>query len=120
MDPAARSNRLNSDGSVAEAVPNVDWLGLLDQGQDLAEQGRDLRLLTILVRANYNLNGFAGLAEGLSVLTGSVEQYWDSLHPALRDRDDAKMAALPRRHLTLRPAQRRCPRSPSSTTKPSA
>jgi len=96
MDPAARSNRLNSDGSVAEAVPNVDWQGLLDQGQDLAEQGRDLRLLTILVRANYNLNGFAGLAEGLSVLTGSVEQYWDSLHPALRDRDDAKMAALPR------------------------
>ncbi|KMK65238.1 type VI secretion system protein TssA [Puniceibacterium sp. IMCC21224] len=96
MDPAARDARHNPDGSVSDAVPNVDWQGILDDGQALAEDGRDLRLLTILVRALYNVGGFSDLAQGLGLLTDSVTQFWDSLHPALRERDDAKAAALPR------------------------
>ena len=36
------------------------------------------------------------LALALDFLAQTVAQYWDSLHPALRDRDDPKVAALPR------------------------
>uniref|UniRef100_UPI003566A0C7 type VI secretion system protein TssA n=1 Tax=Puniceibacterium confluentis TaxID=1958944 RepID=UPI003566A0C7 len=58
--------------------------------------GRDLRLLIIVVRGLYNLEGYAGLAQGLELLRASVAQFWDSLHPGLRERDDVQAAALPR------------------------
>lgn len=90
MEPARREARMNG------SVPDVDWQAVLYDGTALADEGRDLRLLTILVRAQYNLDGFSGLAEGLDMLAASVTRFWDSLHPGLRDRDDAKAAALPR------------------------
>jgi type VI secretion system protein ImpA len=51
MEPAARNARLNPDGSVNDAAPDIDWQSVLDDGLALAQDGRDLRLLTILVRA---------------------------------------------------------------------
>lgn len=96
MEPASRDRRTNPDGSVNDASPDVDWQAVLDDGAALAEDGRDLRLLTMMVRALYNVDGFGGLAQGIDLLTASTAQFWDSLHPGLRDRDDAKMAALPR------------------------
>ncbi|WP_415182315.1 type VI secretion system protein TssA [Phaeovulum sp.] len=95
-EPAMRSARVNGDGSLNDAAPNVDWTKILDDGQDLATEGRDLRLLVLLVRAHYNVEGFEALAQALGFLAQTVTQYWDSLHPALRGRDDPKAAALPR------------------------
>ena len=96
VEPAARENRLNPDGSVNTAGANVDWNAVLQDGQALAAEGRDLRLLTVLVRAEFNIGGFSALAEGLGLLTQSVVRYWDNLHPELRARDEFRMAALPR------------------------
>lgn len=93
---AAREYRLNDDGSLADASPNVDWQAIVTGGEALAAEGRDLRLLCLIVRAEYNVEGFAALAKGLDFLAQTVTQYWDTLHPALRDRDDPKVAALPR------------------------
>lgn len=94
--PAARASRVNDDGSLAEAQPNVDWQRIVDDGQTLSAEGRDLRLLVLMTRAQYNIGGFGALAEAVSFLARTVTEYWDSLHPALRDRDDPKVAALPR------------------------
>ncbi len=96
VEPAARENRLNPDGSFNNAGANVDWNAVMQDAQALAAEGRDLRLLTLLVRAHFNIGGVAALAEGLDMLTQSVVRYWDSLHPELRARDDARTAALPR------------------------
>ena len=96
LEPAARENRVNPDGTLNESAPAVEWQEVLDQSLELAREGRDLRLLVIIVRAMAALEDFEGLAQGLGLLTDTVKEYWDSLHPSLRDRDDPKAAALPR------------------------
>lgn len=96
LQPAARSERVNPDGSPNESASQVDWQDVWDQVQDLASLGRDLRLIVIATRAAANLEGFQGLAQGLQMMTQIIANHWDALHPALRDRDDPKAAALPR------------------------
>ncbi|UYV37342.1 type VI secretion system protein TssA [Rhodobacteraceae bacterium D3-12] len=96
LGPAARENRLNPDGTLNESAPDVDWQDVLDQAVALAKDGRDLRLLVILVRAVAAVEDFDGLAQGLGLLKDTLAGHWDTLHPELRERDDAKAAALPR------------------------
>lgn len=74
----------------------LDWAKLLDQAEALAEAGRDLRLLVVAARLLTNLRGPAGLAEGLALLAGALEDWWDQLHPALRDGQPPREAALRR------------------------
>ncbi len=95
-EPAAREFRANEDGTLGDAAPDVDWHRIIGDGEELADNGRDLRLLVLMSRARYNVDGFAGLGEALGFLAQTVTQYWDSLHPALRERDDPQVAALPR------------------------
>lgn len=90
MAPAARANRRGGEASPA------DWDGILADAAELAASGRDLRLLVVVARALANTDGFAGAARGLDLLTETVAQFWDSVHPALRDRPDPKDAALRR------------------------
>lgn len=96
LEPAARESRLNPDGTLNTSAPDVDWQDVLDQSLELAKEGRDLRLLVILTRAVAAVEDFDGLAQGLDLLKDTVAAHWDSLHPELRERDDAKAAALPR------------------------
>lgn len=96
LEPAARANRVKADGTINPAAPPVDWGTVESEGTALAGDGRDLRLLVIMVRALFATEGFDGLAQGIDLLSRSVDQYWDSLHPGLRDRDDPKMAVMPR------------------------
>lgn len=93
VEPAARAVRQHSIRSGGTGVANVDWSGALDQAGDLAATGRDLRLLVIVVRALVNNESFAGLAAGLGLLTGTVRQFWDTVHPELRPNPSVKEAA---------------------------
>ncbi|HLQ18541.1 MAG TPA: type VI secretion system ImpA family N-terminal domain-containing protein [Tabrizicola sp.] len=96
LDPAARAVRLENVRSGGVGSANIDWTGLLDQAAELATAGRDIRLLVIVVRSLFNANGFDGLAGGLDLLTGTVEQYWDSVHPTLRESPSPREAATRR------------------------
>jgi type VI secretion system protein ImpA len=95
-EPAAREFRLNDDGTLGDAAPDVDWDHIVSEGEVLASEGRDLRLLVLMIRAVYNIDGFGAVASALGFLSQTVTTFWDSLHPALRDRDDPQVAALPR------------------------
>lgn len=96
IEPASRQNRVKPDGSINESAPPVDWNAVLSQGEELAAEGRDLRLLVILVRGVYATEGFRGLSQGIALLQRSLADFWDSLHPGLRARDDPQMAAMAR------------------------
>ena len=96
LEPAARSFRLENIGTGGTGSVNIDWSGLLSQSAELASSGRDIRLLVIVARALANAEGFDGMAQGLGLLTATVEQHWDSVHPALRE------AASPREAATRR------------------
>ena len=95
-EPASREHRVNEDGTLGDAEPAVDWERIIADGTELASDGRDLRLFVLMSRACYNIDGFPALAEALGFLAETIGQYWDSLHPAKRDRDDPQVAALPR------------------------
>ena len=90
LRPASRSARLSGAGD------RVDWSEVFDKAAALAHEGRDLRLLVIVMRAAVNLEGVAGLSPGLDLLTETLEQFWDDLHPQLRERSDPREAAVGR------------------------
>lgn len=69
---------------ISQSTVPTDWPAVLVKAEELREQGRDLRLLLIVTRALSNQHGLAGLARGLELIAGSLEEFWDSLHPALR------------------------------------
>lgn len=73
-----------------------DWAAILEKADEMRPSGRDLRLLSIVTRALANENGFGGLAQGLSLIAGTIETYWESLHPALRTGGSVREAALRR------------------------
>lgn len=77
------------------SVP-MDWAGVLETAEELRSQGRDLRLLVTVTRALVNENGLAGLAEGLGLIVRTLDLFWDTLHPALRENAPPRDAALRR------------------------
>ncbi len=93
IEPATRAQRLANIASGGVGTVTVDWAAALDLGAGLAASGRDLRLLVMMVRALANSDGFAGFADGLALLTGTVGQFWDSVHPELRPGPSVKEAA---------------------------
>lgn len=52
----------------------------------LSQRSKDLRLGMWLTEALSKLHGFAGLKQGLELMTGLCERFWDGIHP-LPDED---------------------------------
>ncbi|MCC6536305.1 MAG: type VI secretion system ImpA family N-terminal domain-containing protein, partial [Bryobacterales bacterium] len=64
---------------------------LVDQLSDLLiTKSKDLELAVWMVESLVWKHGFAGLAEGLTVIHGLIEQFWETLHP-LPDEGDYYM-----------------------------
>lgn len=80
-----------------EAAVPPDWRDVRVRCEALMERTRDLRVAVTWVRACVHLEGFAALPEGLRLLHGLLDAFWESLHP-LPDPDDgdpyARMNAL--------------------------
>ncbi|MGB4909745.1 MAG: type VI secretion system ImpA family N-terminal domain-containing protein, partial [Tabrizicola sp.] len=96
LEPAARSFRLENIRTGGTGSVAIDWSEILSQSADLAPTGRDIRLLVIVARALANAEGFDGMRQGLDLLTSTVDQHWDTVHPVLRE------AASPREAATRR------------------
>jgi type VI secretion system protein ImpA len=60
-----------------------DWLQVREQALALFARTHDLRVAYQLTLALLRLDGFPGLAAGLNLIAGLVEQSWSSLHPDL-------------------------------------
>lgn len=96
LEPAARARRIEAERAGGAGNTPLDWAQLLSEARDLAASGRDLRLLVIVARALANDDGLGGLAAGLGLLRQTVTDFWDSVHPALRDSPSPREAALRR------------------------
>jgi type VI secretion system protein ImpA len=73
-------------GTIVPAEP-PEWKSVLEKGQALLKTSKDLRVAVILVRALLEIEGFSGFAEGLALVRGIVERYWDTFHPQLDAED---------------------------------
>jgi type VI secretion system protein ImpA len=60
----------------------------------LAKKSKDLQLAAWLTEAWLSQEGIAGLADGLDLLRGLIENFWESVYPELED-GDAEMRATP-------------------------
>jgi type VI secretion system protein ImpA len=60
----------------------------------LATKTKDLQLAAWLTEALIWRNQFAGLREGLDLIRGLIEKFWDTLYPELED-NDAEFRAAP-------------------------
>ena len=96
LDGASRATRAEqlAKGNTGDVA--LDWAHLLDEAEALAQTGRDLRLLVVVARIMTNMRGPEGLAEGLDLLAETLETWWDHLHPALREGQLVREAALRR------------------------
>ncbi len=60
----------------------------------LTKKSKDLQLAAWLTEAWLSEQGVGGLADGLDLMRGMLENFWDSLYPELED-GDAEMRATP-------------------------
>lgn len=65
-----------------------DWGDVQRKALELLSRTKDLRVLVYLTRALTHTSGFLGFADGVTLLHGSLEQYWEPIHPQLDPEDD--------------------------------
>ena len=82
-------------GSDDGAEPrDADWPGLAETCLEALEtKSKDLQIAAWLLEAWVHLHGFAGLREGLRLIAGLCETFWDDLYPQVLDGDlEARVA----------------------------
>ena len=73
----------------------ADWpLVVKTAGETLATKSKDLQLAAWLTEALLKTQGVGGLRDGLDLLKGLIEGFWDTLYPEIED-GDAEMRATP-------------------------
>ena len=70
-----------------EEVEEPNWREVCEKSSELLRRSKHLRVGTYLTLALLKLNGLPGLRDGLALLRGLLERYWDNLFPQL-DPDD--------------------------------
>jgi type VI secretion system protein ImpA len=65
-----------------------DWKEVRRQSLKLLERSRDIRLVLYLTVSMLCLKGLSGFCDGLALLRGLVERYWDHFFPQLDPEDD--------------------------------
>lgn len=78
-----------------QAAEPPDWRSVRRAAEDLLGVTRDLRIALLWARAAVQLEGLAGLVDGLALSVGLLREFGDELHPRPDDGDDyARMNAL--------------------------
>ncbi len=84
-----------------------EWREVAAQATGLLGRTKDLRVAVTLVRALMHTDGWPGLSDGLGLVRGLLERYWDGVHPLLEAPDNDPtyrlntLAALADRDLTV-------------------
>lgn len=104
---AARRGRTDAVTEGADAEP--DWRRVQALACDALERkSKDLQIAGWLTEALVHTSGFAGLRDGLRLIRGMVESFWDTLYPQLEE-DDPEVRAAPLYWLTDAQAGARLP-----------
>ena len=70
------------------AAEPPDWKALQKHCLGMFERSKDLRVTTALCVAALQMNGLPALREGLLLLKGLLEKYWEPVHPRLDPEDN--------------------------------
>jgi type VI secretion system protein ImpA len=82
-------------GALQQTLKKADWQMVVRLSTEtLAKQSKDLQLAAWLAEGLLRRDGFGGLRDGLDLIAGLIEEYWDDLHPELED-GDPELRAVP-------------------------
>jgi type VI secretion system protein ImpA len=82
-------------GEWAHERKKADFVQVVKLATDaLTNKSKDLQIAAWLVEAWIDREGFPGLLEGLKLLKGLIETYWENLYPELED-GEAELRAAP-------------------------
>jgi len=73
---------------VEEAAEEPNWREIREKSLELLQRSKDLRVVMYLVLAALRMDGLAGLRDGLAVLQGLLERFWEHLYPKLDPEDN--------------------------------
>ncbi|MFB3776380.1 MAG: type VI secretion system protein TssA [Bryobacteraceae bacterium] len=92
---ARRQEEEIPQGEWRHEVKKADYVQVIKLTTDaLTKKTKDLQLAAWLTEALLKQHGFDGLADGLDLLRGLIENFWDGLYPELED-GDAELRATP-------------------------
>jgi type VI secretion system protein ImpA len=74
-------------GDSVKPAEEPDWLDVKDRAVELLRRTKDLRVAVQLTRSLLRTDGAAGLNQGIALITGMLERYWDSIYPQLDPED---------------------------------
>lgn len=73
---------------VEEEAEEPNWRQVRETSSELLKRSKDLRIAMYLTISLLKLEGLHGLRDGLSLLGGLLERFWDNLYPQLDPEDD--------------------------------
>ena len=87
LESAARVKPEQQIGETIIPAEQPDWADVRKQAEALLQRSKDLRVAVLLARALVRRNNLPGLCDGLTLLHGLLDRYWDFVHP-VPDPDD--------------------------------
>jgi type VI secretion system protein ImpA len=91
FDPALQELETAAMGQAETQFRDAEepnWADVKRRALELLERSRHLRVLTYLALAEVRLSGYPGLRDGLALINGAVDRYWDTVYPLLDPEDD--------------------------------
>ncbi len=73
---------------VEESAEEPNWREVRETSSELLKRSKDLRIAMYLAVSLLKLEGVHGLRDGLSLIRGLLERFWDNLYPQLDPEDD--------------------------------
>lgn len=83
IESAAQRKPEQMLGDVLSSAEPPDWRAVRNQAIEILGRTKDLRIGVYLTRALVNTDGYAGLADGLALIRGLLDRYWDTVYPLL-------------------------------------
>jgi len=91
LEAAASGRPEQQYGKTIVPAVEPDWLSVRNKSEALLLRTKDLRVALLLARALTRLENVEGIAAGLHLIREILSRYWESLHPALEDGNDATL-----------------------------
>jgi type VI secretion system protein ImpA len=88
MEKLAQETPERQYGDTIIPAEPPDWRAVMKAALTLFESTRDLRVAVCLARSLLNVEGLPGFAEGLALVAGLIERFWDTVYPQLDPEDD--------------------------------
>jgi type VI secretion system protein ImpA len=81
LEIVARGRSEQQIGDAISVGEEPDWRTVESMTLALCERSKDLRVGVLLARARLHNDGFIGFEEGLRLLGGYVDRFWEAVHP---------------------------------------